>query len=80
MTDPTEIAKGLTRPQRLFLSGELDGATLISPTGWGGGIRSVAARIVSKGLANKFWSVGRFYYSELTPLGLSVRAVLQEKG
>jgi len=79
MDEAAEIAiNNLSRSQRWFLSGELDGVTLISPTG-SRGIHSTAKRLVSKGLTNKFWAAGGFYYSELTPLGFAVCAALKEQ-
>jgi hypothetical protein len=66
MTDPAEIAKGLTEAQRKAVRrGYLQHGRGMWP------------------LHNALVEMGLFphgHYHPLTPLGLSVRAVLQEKG
>ena len=85
MTDVEEIAKGLDEGQREVLSFAVPGSPLPA---WAlredhSGITAAGSIRRMKGLFEKVdmsRNGSQHWFYRLTPLGLSVRAVLQEKG
>ena len=72
MTDPHEVAAKLTRAQREAMCSHYQGPFSTS-------IHALTAASCRAALQRKGLVVDRMYSIALTPLGLAVRAILQEK-